>query len=78
MQIPRLWPDMNVGDAVVATDPQIMLSVSRDGGRTYGSEKWRPFGALGKYRNRIIWRRLGRAFDWTEIVTGKRHTGFFR
>lgn len=65
VQIARLWLDMNEGDAPVASNPQIMLQVSKDGGRTWGAEKWRAMGRAGKYLQRIIWRRLGRAYNWT-------------
>lgn len=40
-------------------DPQLMLQVSRDGGKTYGAEMWRSAGKIGKYPNRALWRRLG-------------------
>lgn len=40
-------------------DPQAMLSLSDDGGRTWGSERWAPIGAVGKYLTRVLWRRLG-------------------
>lgn len=40
-------------------DPQIMLQISNDGGRSWGSEKWRSAGKLGEYKKRVIWNRLG-------------------
>ena len=40
-------------------DPQIMLTYSDDGGRTYSNELWRSLGAIGQYRTRVIWRSLG-------------------
>ncbi|WP_282460146.1 hypothetical protein, partial [Mycoplasmopsis arginini] len=30
-------------------NPQIMLQVSHDGGKTYGNEMWESFGAIGNY-----------------------------
>lgn len=45
-------------------NPQVMLSVSKDGGHTWGVEQWASFGAIGVYRARAIWRRLGMARDW--------------
>jgi hypothetical protein len=45
------------------SDPQAMLRWSNDGGSTWSNEHWRSIGALGKYRNRAIWRRLGSARD---------------
>jgi hypothetical protein len=45
------------------SEPQVMLRVSRDGGRTWGPEQWRPIGGVGRYRTRACWRRLGVARD---------------
>lgn len=44
-------------------DPQVMLDWSDDGGRTWSSEHWRSLGAMGAYKSRAIWRRLGRSRD---------------
>jgi hypothetical protein len=46
-----------------ARDGQVMLSWSKDGGRTFGSEAWTTLGAQGKYQNRAVWRLLGLARD---------------
>lgn len=46
------------GDGV---DPQVMLRLSRDGGRTWGSEIWRSAGKIGEYGKRVRWERLGMA-----------------
>jgi hypothetical protein len=40
-----------------------MLRWSDDGGSTWSKEHWTTIGALGKYQNRAIWRRLGQARD---------------
>jgi hypothetical protein len=45
------------------SDPQIFLSWSDDGGRTWSNESWRGLGAQGRYTTRCEWRRLGRARD---------------
>lgn len=45
------------------SDPQIMLQWSDDGGHDYGNEHWSSMGAVGKYKYRAIWRRLGYARD---------------
>lgn len=42
---------------------QVMLRWSNDGGMTWSNEHWRSIGAVGKYRARAIWRRLGQARD---------------
>ena len=44
-------------------DPQAMLRWSNDGGSTWSNEHWAGIGKVGKYQNRIIWRRLGWARD---------------
>jgi hypothetical protein len=43
--------------------PQAMLRVSRDGGRTWGPEQWRPIGGIGQYRAATRWNRLGAPRD---------------
>jgi hypothetical protein len=40
-------------------DPQVMLRMSNDGGKTWGSEVWRSAGKLGEYEQRVRWLRLG-------------------
>lgn len=68
MTIDSLQLDMETGVGAVSgqgDNPQIMLSVSKDGGHTYGTEQWASFGALGNYKTRAIWRRLGQARDFT-------------
>lgn len=42
------------------SDPQIRMSYSDDGGRTFSAERARSFGKIGEYNKRIVWRRLGR------------------
>jgi len=41
-------------------DPEVELSVSRDGGQTWISAGTARLGALGEYTTRTIWHRLGR------------------
>jgi hypothetical protein len=45
------------------TDPQVMLDWSDDGGRTWSSEHWRSLGAMGAFKSRAVWRRMGSARD---------------
>ena len=45
-------------------NPQIMLQISKDGGHTYGVERWVSMGASGQYTTRANWHRLGQARDW--------------
>lgn len=48
---------------VETADPQVMLDFSDDGGRTWCSEKWRSLGAVGDYKHRCRWHRLGSSRD---------------
>jgi len=41
------------------SDPQAMLRYSRDDGKTWSRELWRPIGKRGEYGARAIWNRLG-------------------
>lgn len=63
----RLWLDMETGVGLQSgqgSNPQIMAQRSKDGGRTYGLERWRSFGAVGEYKApRAIWRRNGASID---------------
>lgn len=42
-------------------EPQIMLRMSNDGGKTWGNEHWRSAGKAGEYGARAEWNRLGQA-----------------
>ncbi len=41
------------------SDPQVWLQVSRNGGRTFGYERYQSLGLLGQYNWRPVWRRIG-------------------
>lgn len=54
--------DMEVGVGLTSgqgSDPQIMLQWSDDGGNTWSNEHFRDIGAIGEYRTRVTWERLG-------------------
>jgi PKD repeat protein len=40
-------------------DPQVMLRLSNDGGKTWITEQWRSAGRVGEYLRRVRWNRLG-------------------
>lgn len=66
IRISQLYLDMEVGvglNSGQGSDPQIMLQYSKDNGHTWGSERWRPIGKLGKYKVRVAWRRFGSTLD---------------
>lgn len=44
-------------------DPQAMLQVSYDGGKTWGVERWRSMGKVGQYKRQLEWMRLGWGYD---------------
>lgn len=51
------------GTATSNVNPRAMLRWSNDGGSTWSNEHWAGIGVQGKYKNRVIWRRLGYARD---------------
>ena len=42
-------------------NPQMMMRMSNDGGKTWGPERMRSAGKVGKYTQRVRWDRLGAA-----------------
>lgn len=63
--ISRLWLDIQPATGTDAVqEPRIELSISRDGGNTYGPGVLAQMGAIGAYLTRCFWSRLGRARDW--------------
>ncbi|KKL81248.1 hypothetical protein LCGC14_1996670, partial [marine sediment metagenome] len=51
------------------SDPQIMFKRSKDGGHTWGNEKWRSMGKIGEYDKLLRWKRLGKAKTWIPEIT---------
>jgi hypothetical protein len=63
----QYWPEveltMESGTGITTgqgDDPQIRMSYSDNGGRTFSAEQSRSFGKIGEYKKRPIWRRNGR------------------
>lgn len=53
--------ESGVGNTVdPGSDPLITMSMSVDGGNTFGNELSRALGKIGEYEKRQIWRRMGR------------------
>lgn len=55
--------DMETGVGLTTgqgSDPQIMLQISKDRGQTYGNERWKTMGAVGRYGIRVMWWAMGR------------------
>ena len=60
--------DMEVGVGVVDSaaagyDPQCILRISNDGGKTFPVEMNKSFGKLGVWTKRVIFRRLGKSMN---------------
>jgi hypothetical protein len=67
ISVPQLQIDMQSGTGTATgqgVNPQVMLSISKDGGHTFVPHPWSGIGPIGEYTQRIIWRRLGRSRDW--------------
>jgi hypothetical protein len=67
VRISLLYLDMETGVGLQTgqgVNPQIMLSSSKDNGRTWSAERWVSLGAVGTYLTRVIWRRFGSARDY--------------
>lgn len=50
-------------------EPVAGLRVSKDGGNSWGTQTFAKMGAIGKYKNRLQWRRLGVGRDIVCEVT---------
>ena len=64
LTIDKLRLDMETGVGIGETEPQIMLQVSKDGGHTWGGERWHTIGMTGVYATWVAWFRLGQAYSW--------------
>lgn len=51
------------------SDPQIMMQVSKDNGRTFGPERWKSIGSQGQYQRRLIWDSFGDNRDFVFMWT---------
>jgi hypothetical protein len=55
----QLWLESGVG-LTNGSDPEILMSFSRDGGKTYSNPIARKIGKIGEYDTETIWNSLGR------------------
>lgn len=46
--------------AIAHGTSQVMMRASRDGGKSWGEERWADEGTVGQYGSRVRWRRFGR------------------
>lgn len=68
VRISSLYLDMETGVGLQSGQgslPQLMVSYSKDNGRTWSSERWVSSGAVGNYLARVILRRFGCTRDAT-------------
>lgn len=68
LAVHRIAVDCQTGNGLVngqGSDPQMMMQVSKDSGRTWGNEIWVSTGKIGQYVRRAYWTRLGSAYFWT-------------
>jgi hypothetical protein len=57
----EITTESGVGNTVdPSSDPLITMSISIDGGQTFGNELSRALGKVGEYGQRQIWPKLGR------------------
>jgi len=59
--------EVEVGGALTVgqgSNPQIMMQVSIDGGKTFGPERWKSLGRQGQFRKQVNWDRIGSARDF--------------
>lgn len=72
MRISAFQLDIETGVGLATgqgSDPQAMLRISRDGGRTWGPSRQASFGKIGEFTKRCLWRRCGRGRDFTFEVS---------
>lgn len=55
----ELWGESGIG-LTNGGDPEVLMSMSTDGGRTYSDPLATGMGATGEYDTRTIWNQLGR------------------
>ena len=70
--VDRLFADFETGVGTATgqgSAPLVGLEVSRDGGHSFGTQMWASLGAIGEFRTRAEWRRLGTARDFVFRLT---------
>ena len=65
LYLSQLMLDMETGVGnSAAPAPHVFVSVSRDGGHTFGPERFKLLGSVGQYIQRVVFNRLGSARDF--------------
>ena len=68
----KLRLDIEVGNGLAVgqgSNPVIGLEISRDNGKTYGAQMWQRMGAVGDFKRRVEWTRLGTAYNFVFRLT---------
>jgi hypothetical protein len=61
----ELFFEMGVGLITgQGSNPMAMLQASKDGGKTWGNERWVSMGRIGEYKASARWHMWGSAKDW--------------
>lgn len=56
-----LAPSQDDDDDDPDVNPVAMLQTSKDGGKTWGPERWAAIGKMGEYSTRVYWTQCGQA-----------------
>jgi hypothetical protein len=61
----QLMMDVGIGlNTGQGSDPQVMMQVSKDAGKTFGAEQWVSAGALGTFNTRVFFGPQGQATNF--------------
>ncbi len=52
--------ELNIERGEAAGDPVVSLQVSRNGGKTFGTETWRKIGKQGNFNQQVVYGNMGR------------------
>lgn len=66
--MPRFEIDVEAGIGLSSgqgSDPQLVLSISDDGGRTFQQTEWRSMGMIGEYGRKLSWTGMGSFYQRT-------------
>ena len=58
------------------TDPTVILQVSKDGGHSWGHERFASLGKVGERNTRVVWHRLGQGKEFLFKVRASENVKF--
>lgn len=65
-RVAQIYLDMETGVGLQTgqgSNPQVMVNISKDNGRTWGIERWMGVGKVGAYRTKVSLRRIANSRD---------------